>query len=239
MSRLPAPSRRRRGRVGLNLLLVPAALAAGWLAGRGRGEDPHLARIAELERQVQDLEFRIELLRERRRVAILDRIEQAPSEQRPGGVRTRFRFREVDPAGATLGREQEFEIEGDLVYLDAQVIKFDDEFVERRDLLRGSTLLLFRRLFGEYQTPAEGFPIDTAGVRPAAYGGDAGPDAAFQEELWRDFWRYANDPAVARQSGVRAMHGEAPYVKLAPGRAYEIQLRTSGGLTIRTLDDRE
>ncbi|MBC8327687.1 MAG: hypothetical protein ISR76_09605 [Planctomycetes bacterium] len=226
----------RRGRVLLQALLLLGCGAGGFLAGSGAlaGPDEHERTITDLQEQVGGLKLRLEMLRERQRVALLDQVDQGPSERRPGESRTRFRFRETGPDGATLGEPQRFELEGDVVYLDAQVIKFDDEFVESRDLARGSTLLLFRRVFGEFQAPSDGFLIDTAGARPLAYSAEDGAPA-FHEELWRDFWRYANEPEVAQRSGVRAMHGEAPYVKLVPGKSYQVELRSSEGLTIRVV----
>jgi len=50
------------------------------------------------------------------------------------------------------------------------------------------------------------------------------------------FWEYALNPSVVRESGVRAMHGEAPFIKLEPGHNFELELRSSGGLTIRPVD---
>jgi hypothetical protein len=32
--------------------------------------------------------------------------------------------------------------------------------------------------------------------------------------------------------GVRAIHGEAPFIELRPGKTYRIELRASGGLTL-------
>ncbi len=231
-----AAPRAQRGGVGLRFLVVLACGAGGFLAGSGALDrhDEHEQIIAELQQQNDDLKLRLELLRERERVAVIDQVDQGPSEQRPGELRTRFRFRETDAAGATVGPPQRFEIEGDVAYFDAQVIKFDDQFIEQRDLERGSTLLLFRRIFGEHQKPVDGFTIDAVGGRPQIYSPEQG-QPAFHEQLWRDFWDYANDPAVAQRSGVRAMHGEAPFIKLMPGRRYQIELRSSEGLTIRPL----
>ena len=37
----------------------------------------------------------------------------------------------------------------------------------------------------------------------------------------------------AESQGVRAIHGEAPFMKVRPGQSYEVELRSSGGLSIR------
>ena len=223
-------------------LLGPLAL--GTLAGAvafvalekwDDGDAELVQRIGELEEEVARRDLQLSFLRERKRVARIDVLEQVEDAAAPGGLRTTLRFQELGGDGQPLGVGQECTLDGDLVYVDARVIKFDDAFVERNDLLRGSTLLVFQRLFGEYQAPADGFRLDTVGQLPAAYSAEQGLHA-FHESLWKDFWNHALDPALARESGVRAMHGEAPYIKLRAGRSYEVELRTSEGLTLRVLE---
>ena len=51
--------------------------------------------------------------------------------------------------------------------------------------------------------------------------------------LWERFWDYANDPALAKQVGVRALQGEAPFVEARVGRSYRLELRASGGLVFQ------
>ncbi|MDA0668072.1 MAG: hypothetical protein O3A95_09830 [Planctomycetota bacterium] len=200
-------------------------------------DDPILLqRISELEEQVSTKEIQLGFLRERRRVASIEVLEQRQDPGRPGGQVTRFRFQELDPGGKPYNDGDWYEIDGDLLYIEALVIKFDDTFVENNDLLRGSSLLLFRRLFGEHQNPADGFAIDSVGQFPRAYSPEEGAPP-FHRDLWKNFWDYALNPETVRESGVRAMHGEAPFIKLAPGGKYQVELRTSGGLTIRTQAD--
>ena len=42
-----------------------------------------------------------------------------------------------------------------------------------------------------------------------------------------------NDPELAASKGVRAIHGEAPFIELREGKTYRIELRSSGGLSIQ------
>ena len=215
-------------------IAVLVAGATGFLSEKWLGDDAKDRKIEHLEQRLDRLQLQMSFLRERKRLAEIEVLEQQEDWSVPGGRRTTFRFRELDPAGLPYRPEgQVFTIDGDVVYLDSQVIKFDDSFVEQNDLLKGSTLLLFRRIFGEFQAPADGFAIDSAGYRPAPYSAEDGL-VPYHEDLWENFWDYANDPEVARESGVRAMHGEAPYIKLLPGNLYEVELRTSEGLIIRT-----
>lgn len=224
------------------LLFAAAGAAAVWWFLGPRGDPADKLRIGELESEVGRLEgevarrdLQLQYLRERKRIARVDGVERLVAPDAP--PRTRFRFRELGEDGAPLGPTQVFELEGDVAYFDALVVKFDDRFVEENDLLRGSSLLLFRRIFGEHQRPADGFLIDAVGQRPSGYAAEPGGEPDFHRDLWRRFWEYALDPEVARQAGVRAMHGEAPFVKLAPGRAYEIELRLSEGLVVRAVPD--
>ncbi|MGQ0553326.1 MAG: hypothetical protein ACT4PU_08910 [Planctomycetota bacterium] len=195
-------------------------------------------RIAELGREldaarqrIQELESALRLLKVDHRVARLSVLEQRPAPERPGGMQTDVAFQELDSAGQPLGPEQRATLDGKVAYVDALVIKFGDEYVEQGDALRGSSVCLFRRLFGEFQWPSDGVPLDGDGQRPVPYGGETG-DPGFESRLWQRFWDYANDPELAERAGVRALHGEAPYMELRAGRSYLLTLRASGGLSL-------
>ena len=118
-----------------------------------------------------------------------------------------------------------------MVYVDAWIVKFDDRLVETGDADHPASVCLFRRVFGESQQPKEGFVLDPVGSSPMAY--RAGREMTdFEREIWARFWDYANDSSLASQHGIRAAHGEAPFMKLTPGKQYRVTLRSSGGLTI-------
>ncbi len=206
------------------------------------------AKISELEedvaakrRQIERLETAVRLLKVDRRVAQIVVLEQGPVEDAqaaneaaddsPRPLRTRFNFVEVDDEGRPLEEPREYTIDGDVIYVDAWVAKFADEHVEAGDPLRATSVCLFRRLFGEFQEPNDGFVLDAIGSRPAAYSRGA-EMSDLEREIWDNFWQYANDPARAKAAGVRAAHGEAPSVKLQPGKLYRLELRASGGLSI-------
>ncbi len=149
---------------------------------------------------------------------------------------TDFRFVEYGPDGTALPA-RDFRIQGTVAYFDALVIKFDREHVKAGDALRGKSIFLFRRIFGEHQKPAEGFPVDgtnaPGGVPvPAAYRLSPGRVGDFERELWADFWRLTADEAYQKAMGVRASHGEAAYTKLEPGKTYRLVIENAGGITI-------
>jgi hypothetical protein len=187
------------------------------------------SEILEKDATIERLDLAMRLLKVERRLAQVIVLEQTGSLEQ-GDFKTRCRFVEVNEQGEPLGDPQEFTIEGDLLYVDAWVVKFEDLLVEQGDPLRSASLCLFRRLFGEEQKPADGLVLDTPFERPAIYGGEDNL-SDLEKEVWQNFWEYANDPERAAELGIRAAHGEAPSMKLKKGQIYELSLRASGGLT--------
>lgn len=190
--------------------------------------------VAEQAARIETLELARRLLKVQHRVARLEVLGQgtAPaSGDAPERTRTTVRFTELDEEGRALGPGQELVVLGKNIYVESLVIQFDDSYVEQGDSLRGTSLCLFRRLFGEDQKPSEGPTLDTAGQQPLGYGGDT-TEGAVHVALWQRFWDYANDPALARTLGVRAMQGEAPFIEARLGQTYRVTLRASGGLVL-------
>lgn len=195
------------------------------------------ADIAEKNRQIERMELAMQLLKTDHRLARLEVIDQQTDEETEETYTT-VRFTELSPDGDPISPPQEFTLAGDVVYLDNWVVKFEDKYVEEADLARGTSLVLFRRVFGEYQTPSEGFAIDRVGSTPQAYK-RGGQPSEFEQEIWDDFWTFANDNERAREKGIRAAHGEAASMKVEPGRSYRVELRASGGVSIVPEGDRQ
>lgn len=196
-------------------------------------------RIAEQDQQIEDqgriiqeLEVAMWLLKVDHRVARIEVLDQSPAGDGSDVLVTRLLFVELGPEGQPVGEPRELTVEGSVVYVEGLVIKFDDTFVQGGDSLRGTSVCLFRRLYGEEQKPSAGVELDPVGMLPLVYSGDEAPDASIAE-LWKSFWDYANDPELAAQKGVRAIHGEAPFIEMRPGKVYRVELRASGGLSIR------
>jgi len=182
------------------------------------------------QREIERLDMAVRLLKVDHRVAQIDVLGQEGSAE-AGDLVTHFSFVEIDDRGKPLEEPRVFQVEGDFIFVDSWVAKFTDEFVEMGDPLRSTSICLFRRLFGETQRPSEGFALDSVGSRPAAYR-KGGKTSELEREIWGKFWEYANDPVKAEKVGVRAAHGEAPYIKLLPGKRYKVVLRASGGLSL-------
>lgn len=186
--------------------------------------------LQQKEKEVQRLTTAIKLLKVDHRLAYIDVLDQEQNEQ--GEVlQTQFRFVEVNREGRPIDQPRTLTVDGDKVFLDALVVKFDDRFVEEGDPLRATNLCLFQRAYGEQQAPADGFRLDAEGEQPAPYrsGGRMTP---FEQELWASFWEYANDLEKSREAGIRAAHGEVVYLKVVPGVRYKVTLRASDGLSM-------
>ncbi|MEL6431342.1 MAG: hypothetical protein AAFR54_19370, partial [Planctomycetota bacterium] len=151
------------------------------------------------------------LLRLDHRIAEIEVTEQRPAEDGSGATETVIVFTELDDAGEPMGPGEEMVVRGKRIYVDSQVVKFDDSFVEGGDALRGSSVAVFKRVFGEGMRPEDGIPIDSKSKHPLPFRGDELPDPMYTE-LFERIWDYANDPGSASELGVRAIQGEAPSV---------------------------
>jgi len=129
------------------------------------------ARVQEQARKIDELEVSIWLLEFDHRVARIVVLDQTDDPTDPDRVRTRVRFEELDRTGNPIGPGRELTVEGRVVYIEGLVIKFDDSFVEGADVLRGTSVCMFRRMYGENQKPSEGVPIDSATNRLASSSG--------------------------------------------------------------------
>lgn len=77
--------------------------------------------------------------------------------------------------------------------------------------------MLFRRVFSSTMRPDTGLTIDSPGRVPDIYAPRT--PSNFEKELWQRFWEIANNDKVAKEYGVRAIHGDAPYMRMQPAAA--------------------
>lgn len=192
------------------------------------------AELKEKNAQLERLETSMKLLKTDQRLA---RIEVLGVKRNEAGkvLESQLQFVELSPSGDRISTPKRVTLPGDVVYIDNWIIKFDDQFIEKADIARGTSLCLFRRIFSEQQKPTEGFSLDEVGMRPQVYG-RGGQMSSFETQLWTDFWQFANDPAKAAKMGIRAANGEAVSIQVREGKSYAIELRASGGLSIKPID---
>ncbi|MBI9020235.1 MAG: hypothetical protein JEZ10_03140 [Verrucomicrobia bacterium] len=131
--------------------------------------------------------------------------------------------------------EKEYEIEGDTVHFDALVVSFSDQAVMDG---KERSLYLWRRVYGENQTPAEGYAIEEEGAAPARYANLLGRLRMKDRDLfWGAIWDLANDPEALKQHGIKAIYGNAVYKKLKPGLIYVFKISASGQVYPETIPD--
>ncbi len=205
------------------------------IAAKNKEIEQHVAKIGELENEIDLLALRLKLLKVDRRVARLSVLNQEQPEDAER-VQSIIEFVELDQQGRELTDPQQFKIDGDMVYVNGKVVKFEDELVETNDPLRSASIFILQKIYGEHQKPIDGFTIDKEGERPEAYGLRDKPNA-FEQKIWDNFWDIANDPQKAAEYGVRAANEESEGMRVRPGKKYEVEIRSSGGLSIKPLPE--
>jgi hypothetical protein len=207
------------------LALLVAAGAAGLMLHR---RDTTVAQLNEARQQTEQLKQVVQRLEAERRVA--DVI--VTGQKAEGGViKTTLLFVEYARDGSALPARR-FTIDGDVAHVDAMVVKFDRDFIQQNDPLRGHSLALFTRLYGENQPPDKAFPIDPPGDIPDVYRGPDPCVTTFERELWSNFWKLADDESYRKASGVRVAQGEGVWVPFHPDKLYTVTLDSDGGLNI-------
>ena len=187
----------------------------------------------EMQSQLVARQAMVERLSRSRRIAHLHITNQTFDDS--GKVEhTTIQFIELDEDGAELAR-QTFMVPGDVLFVDAWMIKFETSQVAEGDPLRGRALVLLRRIYSDRLPPKDGLEIDTPGAVPPAYAASA--MGQYEKRLWENFWMMATDAAVARENGVRVAQGEAVYKPVRQGQTYELIADAIGGMSLKPLPD--
>ncbi|VGO21834.1 hypothetical protein [Pontiella sulfatireligans] len=157
-------------------------------------------------------------------------------EERDGRLYTTIKFVET-ARGDMLTKvlEKEYEIEGDVIHFDALVVTFSDQAVMDG---KARSLYLWRRVYGEHMSPAEGFDIETPGTNPERYAGLL-RDLKLPEQqmFWEAIWELSNDPEALRDHGIKAVYGNAVYKRLRPGLIYVFKIGAGGQVYPETVLD--
>lgn len=206
--------------------MLGACGAGAYLALR---TDPRDATIRQLQQRQDMLQRVVKNLSAERRVAemlVLSRTTGAD-----GVVRSEVLFVEHDRNGQPLP-PRTFTLIGETAHVDAMVIRFQRGFVEEGDALRGQSVALFTRIYGDKQAPADGNKIDEPGQIPALYRTADPKVAQFERELWRDFWKLADDKQYAASKGVHVAFGQSVWGPFAEDKLYVVTLQSDAGLTL-------
>lgn len=201
------------------------------------GEADRLRKENEqLERERFELQRAVQRLSGEDRVAEVHVVDQVLAGQWVDGKPaerdvTTIEFIEIDRQGHPLPSRR-FVIQDRVIHFDALVIKFEPQDVASGDSLRGKSLALFRRIYGENQTPADGFRLDPENDVPDVYRVQPDP-SPFERQLWSRFWDYARDPELAARDRVRVAQGESVYEPMMKGDVWSLTLQNNGGLNIK------
>ena len=149
-----------------------------------------------------------------------------------GKVLTTIKFLEYDTQGLALTPKY-FTFRGNMIQFQSLVIRFNDDFVEKGDRLRGKSVYLFMKAFVLDPKDLQVFDITQTGSVPVGYQTDANI-SGFERSLWKKFWGYALDPKVRGQMGIKNAQIEAPGSLFLPGTIYTLTIEHDGGIRIDT-----
>jgi hypothetical protein len=210
-------------------------LAAGAGMFLYQRHDATAEKLRAAERRNEFLRTVVTRLTSERRVADVIVTDQS-ADPITGKQKTTLLFVEYARDGVTTLPPKSFTIDGNVAHLDALVVKFAGKFVEENDPLKGHSVALFTRLYGESQAPERAFPIDAPSGIPEVYRSpDAGLNAeqsAFERALWTHFWRLADDASYRTSMGVRVAQGEGVWSPFLPDRLYTVSIESDGGLNL-------
>lgn len=181
------------------------------------------------------LKTSMQLLKVDRRMANVEIMDVAKNED--GEPTMTVRFTEYDQLGEVVGASKDFELRGDKMYVDCWVVKFGDKYIEEADALRSASLCVFKSIFGNLDGPEGSFSLDSSSedAYPSIYSNEE--KSEFETKIWSDFWRLANDEQSQQDLGIRAIHGQANYIRVEKGKTYEVNVRSSGAASLEPIDD--
>ncbi len=215
----------------LPLVIIWAALVGA--AYLGRAPYKAVATIHELLAENKNLKQAITNLTGEEQIGYAKVIAQ---EFRGGELFTTVRFVET-ARGDKLTNilEKEYTIAGDVVHFDALIVKFGGKMVMDG---RAKALYLWRRVYGEKMSPAEGFPIEEPGAEPRRYKDllEALPIEK-RHMFWSNIWDLANDTEKLTAYDVEAIYGNAIYGKLRKGLIYVFKINSTGQVYPQVVPD--
>jgi hypothetical protein len=190
-------------------------------------------KIQKLEDEKHQLEQVVQRITTEKRVADI-LVSHQDKDPATGQLQTTLLFVEYDKADQPLPAKS-FTILGDTAHIDAMVIKFERDFVAAGDPLKGHSIALFTKLYGEHQSPADAQPIDPPGKIPEVYRGADPRVSEFELSLWSDFWKLYDDESYRQAKGVRVeggASGQSVWGPFKADRLYTITLESAGGLSM-------
>ena len=206
----------------LPLIIIVAAFAG--IAYLGRTPYKAIATIQELLTENKELKQALTNLSREDQIGYAKVVSQ---EMKDGELFTTIRF--VETARDNKLKkilEKEYTISGEIIHFDALIVKFGNKMVMDG---RTRALYLWRRVYGEKMTPAEGYTIEEPGAEPQRYKDllEALP-IEHRQMFWSEIWELANDTEKLAEYDIDAIYGNAVYWKLREGLIYIFKINPSG-----------
>jgi hypothetical protein len=217
-------------RITVLLLLVVGLVAAGYF---GRGYLLSEITIHQLLNENKQLKEAITNLTAEEQIGYAKVIKQ---ETQNNKIITTLRFAETARDDKTKKiLEKNYTIEGNIVFFDALIIKFDNKMVIDG---KERAMYLWRRIYGETTPPQNGLAIESPGAEPARYADLMRRLSIKQREtFWSNIWDLANDTEKLKQDGITAIYGNAVYSKLKEGLIYVFKISPTGQLYPEVVPD--
>ncbi len=213
----------KRKKLNVLPLIIIVAVLAG-MAYLGRTPYKVVATIHELLAENKELKQAITNLSREDQIGYAKVVAQ---EMKDGELFTTIRFVETardDKLNKIL--EKEYTIAGDIIHFDALIVKFGSKMVMDG---RTRALYLWRRVYGEKMTPADGFTIEEPGAEPQRYKDllEALP-IEHRQMFWSEIWELANDTEKLTEYDIEAIYGNVVYWKLREGLIYVFKINSTG-----------
>lgn len=179
----------------------------------------------------------LKLLKTDRRIANVEILEKSVDEE--GSPEMLVRFTEVNEYGDSVGSSKDYVLKGDQFFIDCWIATFEDKYVEQADELRNASLFAFKSIYGDAERPrdAQRLDSDSAEAPPGIY--DDQRKREFERKIWSDFWSVCNDRAKQNELGIRAAYGQANHLVGEAGQCYQVEIRASGGVSLRPIEKPE
>ena len=191
-------------------------------------------RLTEAEDRVHRLETSMKLLKVDRRLANVTVLEKGFDEF--GEPFMEVSFEEVDANDRPVAAARQYVIKGEKLYIDGWIATFEDQYVESADELRAASLFVFKSIYGDAETPKDAQSLDVESrdhSPPGIYNDSTQRD--FEQQIWADFWKVCNDPQLQDELGIRTSQGQTSYVKPIEGKTYRVNIRASGGMSLKPI----
>lgn len=180
--------------------------------------------ISQLFNQNEKLQTALNTLQAEEQIGFLKVISVTDTEK---GKVTTIEFTQNSPQSKNeIVSKHVYSFLGDILYIDAMIVKFSPELVADG---KERAIYLLRRFFSEYEPPSRGTAIERFGSTPDRYQSLLDSFSLSNKTLfWENIWDLANDPAKLESFGIQAIYGNALYIKVEAQKLYYLKINPSG-----------